>query len=84
MRRRLPVGIANRAGRHEHGVAGRKARRSVRSSRGRQVPEIALIGNGGEKRFKREGKILGLLVHPNIAELIDAGVLPTRTALPCA
>ena len=38
---------------------------------------IALIGNGGEKRFKREGKILGLLVHPNIAELIDAGVLPT-------
>jgi len=38
---------------------------------------IALIGNGGEKRFKREGKILGLLVHPNIAELIDAGLLPT-------
>src|SRR5215472_4558940 len=38
---------------------------------------IALIGNGGEKRFKREGKILGLLVHPNIAELIDAGVLAT-------
>jgi serine/threonine-protein kinase len=38
---------------------------------------FALIGNGGEKRFKREGKILGLLVHPNIAELIDAGVLPT-------
>ena len=38
---------------------------------------IALIGNGGEKRFKREGKILGLLVHSNIAELIDAGVLPT-------
>ena len=38
---------------------------------------IALIGNGGEERFKREGKILGLLVHPNIAELIDAGVLPT-------
>ena len=38
---------------------------------------IALIGSGGEKRFKREGKILGLLVHPNIAELIDAGVLTT-------
>ena len=37
---------------------------------------IALIGNGGEERFKREGKILGLLVHPSIAELIDAGVLP--------
>jgi eukaryotic-like serine/threonine-protein kinase len=38
---------------------------------------IALMGNGGEQRFKREGTILGLLVHPNIAELIDAGVLPT-------
>src|SRR3954463_8952109 len=38
---------------------------------------FALIGNGGDQRFKREGKILGLLVHPNIAELIDAGVLPT-------
>ena len=38
---------------------------------------LALIGNGGDQRFKREGKILGLLVHPNIAELIDAGVLPT-------
>src|SRR5947209_5098211 len=25
---------------------------------------IALIGNGGEKRFKREGKILGLRVSP--------------------
>src|SRR4051794_17721830 len=38
---------------------------------------IALIGNGGEQRFRREGKILGLLIHQNIAELIDAGVLPT-------
>lgn len=35
---------------------------------------IALIGKGGEERFKREGKILGRLVHPHIAELIDAGV----------
>jgi len=37
---------------------------------------LALIGKGGEARFKREGKILGLLVHPHIAELIDAGVSP--------
>jgi len=29
---------------------------------------------GGSERFKREGKILGQLSHPNIAELIDAGV----------
>jgi serine/threonine protein kinase/Tol biopolymer transport system component len=37
---------------------------------------IALIGKAGEERFKREGIILGRLAHPNIAELIDAGVSP--------
>jgi eukaryotic-like serine/threonine-protein kinase len=37
---------------------------------------LALIGREGEARFKREGKILGLLVHPHIADLIDAGVSP--------
>ena len=35
---------------------------------------IALIGKTGEARFRREGRILRLLAHPNIAELIDAGV----------
>ena len=35
---------------------------------------IALMGKGGEGRFKREGSILGRLSHPHIAELIDAGV----------
>jgi eukaryotic-like serine/threonine-protein kinase len=35
---------------------------------------IALMGRGGEERFKREGKILGLLVDHHIAELLDAGV----------
>jgi eukaryotic-like serine/threonine-protein kinase len=35
---------------------------------------IALMGEIGEGRFRREGRILGLLVHPHIAELIDAGV----------
>jgi serine/threonine-protein kinase len=38
---------------------------------------IALMGRGGELRFRREGRILGRLVHPNIAQLIDAGVSPT-------
>jgi len=38
---------------------------------------IALIGKAGELRFKREGRILALLVHPHIAELVDAGVSPT-------
>lgn len=35
---------------------------------------IALVGRGGEERFKREGSILGRLAHSHIAELIDAGV----------
>jgi serine/threonine-protein kinase len=35
---------------------------------------IALVGRGGEERFKREGSILGRLAHPHIAELLDAGV----------
>jgi nudix-type nucleoside diphosphatase (YffH/AdpP family) len=38
---------------------------------------LALVGESGEERFRREGRILALLVHPNIAELVDAGVLPT-------
>ncbi len=38
---------------------------------------IALMGKGGEERFKREGNILGRLAHPHIAELIDAGVSQT-------
>ena len=37
----------------------------------------ALIGHGGEERFKREGAILGRLSHPNTAELLDAGVTST-------
>ncbi len=38
---------------------------------------IALLGKEGEDRFKREGKILALLAHRHIAELIDAGVTTT-------
>ena len=34
---------------------------------------IALVGRG-EEHFTREGRILARLVHPNIAQLIDAGV----------
>jgi serine/threonine-protein kinase len=34
----------------------------------------ALIGHDGEERFKREGAILGRFSHPNIAEMLDAGV----------
>jgi eukaryotic-like serine/threonine-protein kinase len=36
---------------------------------------IALVGDAGEDRFKREGSILGRLAHPHIAELVDAGVV---------
>jgi len=35
---------------------------------------VALVGRGGEARFKREGSILGRLRHEHIAELVDAGV----------
>src|SRR4029450_9694285 len=34
---------------------------------------VALAGRG-EERFTRWGGILGRLVHPNIAQLVDAGV----------
>ena len=37
----------------------------------------ALVGRGGEERFKREGTILARLTHPHIARLIDAGVSNT-------
>ena len=37
---------------------------------------FALASHRLAERFKREGKILGQLAHPHIAELIDAGVSP--------
>jgi len=37
---------------------------------------FSVAAHGGAERFKREGKILGQLEHPHIAELIDAGVTP--------
>jgi eukaryotic-like serine/threonine-protein kinase len=39
-----------------------------------KVLNVALMGKSGAERFKREGRILGRLTHPHIAELIDAGV----------
>ncbi len=38
---------------------------------------ISVAATGGAQRFKREGRILGQLTHPHIAELIDAGVTGT-------
>jgi eukaryotic-like serine/threonine-protein kinase len=35
---------------------------------------IALTSRVTEERFKREGTILGRLIHPHIAQLLDAGV----------
>ncbi|HKS54072.1 MAG TPA: serine/threonine-protein kinase [Steroidobacteraceae bacterium] len=36
-----------------------------------------LLGPDGIERFRREGRALGRLTHPNIARLIDAGVTQT-------
>ena len=41
-----------------------------------KFPSIALRGRDQE-RFNREGRLLARLVHPNIAQLIDAGVSGT-------
>jgi eukaryotic-like serine/threonine-protein kinase len=38
---------------------------------------LALLEHASAERFKREGAILGKLAHPQIAELIDAGLTPT-------
>src|SRR5579864_7598153 len=35
---------------------------------------FSVASPGGPARFKREGRILGQLAHPHIAELMDAGV----------
>jgi len=37
---------------------------------------VSLATTTGAERFRREGRILGQLAHPHIAELIDAGVTP--------
>lgn len=38
------------------------------------------LGGRGEERFRREGNVLGRLSHPNIAELLDAGINNDRQA----
>ena len=39
-----------------------------------KILNFALAAQGLAERFRREGRILGQLAHPHIAELIDAGV----------
>ncbi len=38
---------------------------------------LALLGEGGDERFRREGTLLARLTHPHIARLLDAGVTST-------
>ena len=38
---------------------------------------LALVGQVGEERFRREGTLLARLAHPHIARLLDAGVTAT-------
>jgi serine/threonine protein kinase/Tfp pilus assembly protein PilF len=39
-----------------------------------KFPSMAWIGEAGRERFQREGHLLGRLAHPNIADLVDAGI----------
>jgi serine/threonine-protein kinase len=39
----------------------------------------ALVGHNGEERFRREGRVLARLTHPNIARIMDAGVSSAGT-----
>jgi serine/threonine protein kinase len=36
---------------------------------------VSWIGKGGDQRFRQEGSVLARLSHPNIARILDAGVL---------
>lgn len=40
-----------------------------------KLPYLAWLGKEGTERFLREGRLLGRLDHPNVARLVDAGVL---------
>ncbi|HKU15142.1 MAG TPA: serine/threonine-protein kinase [Steroidobacteraceae bacterium] len=56
------------------------ARRSDGRYEGRAAVKLldaALLGRPAEQRFVREGSLLAELRHPNIAQLIDAGVAPS-------
>ena len=56
------------------------ARRSDGRYEGRVAVKLlnaALMGQPTEQRFVREGSVLAKLRHPNIANLIDAGVAPS-------
>lgn len=41
-----------------------------------KLVHFSVVTEGGAERFRFEGRILGRIAHPNIAELIDAGVMP--------
>ncbi|MGH9735770.1 MAG: serine/threonine-protein kinase [Candidatus Acidiferrales bacterium] len=45
-----------------------------------KLVNFAVAAEGGAERFQREGRILARIAHPHIAELIDAGVMPTGQA----
>lgn len=56
------------------------ARRSDGRYEGRAAVKLlnaALLGRPSEQRFVREGSVLAKLRHPNIAQLVDAGVAPS-------
>ena len=69
--------LADRRRRHGQRVAGRRSDGRYEGQVAIKLLNAALVGRGGEERFRREGIILARLGHPHIASLIDAGVSNT-------
>lgn len=68
--------IVSELGRGGMGVVYRAVRDDGQFARQVAVKFVSLLAAGGEawRRFEREKRILAALRHPNIAELLDAGV----------
>ena len=67
------IGVVGRGGMGAVWLAERSDGRFERKAAVKFL-NLGMAGQGAEDRFAREGAILGRLAHPNIAELLDAGV----------
>jgi eukaryotic-like serine/threonine-protein kinase len=67
------IGVVGRGGMGAVWLAERSDGRFQRKAAVKFL-NLGMAGQSAEERFAREGAILGRLAHPNIAELLDAGV----------